>query len=296
MKQLIKDLIALTKPTILMLVIITGATALVIYGIHESNVLDFFIVLFGLYCTGGAANALNQYFERDIDSQMVRTKTKRPLADKRLNENYALIFIILLATTGVGVFALNFNILSGILSLSTILFYSFFYTLYLKPRTPQNIVIGGAAGAMGPVIAWAAFTGNVDSIIPWSIFAVIFFWTPPHFWALALYSKEDYKQVNYPMMPLAKGDDHTYKLMIFYTVLMLLSSFSVLLYNPDHLFANKPIAIIYSVIATILGYYFSKKVYVSMKSRTEKSQRSLFGYSIVYIFLLCFTLMFDAVV
>ena len=111
-------------------------------------------MLFGLYCTGGSANAFNQYFERNIDSQMERTKTKRPLADKRLNENYALIFTLILGLTGISLFTFYFNILSGMLSLATIIFYSFYYTLYLKPRTPQNIVIGGAAGAMGPVIAW----------------------------------------------------------------------------------------------------------------------------------------------
>jgi protoheme IX farnesyltransferase len=296
MKQLFTDLIALTKPTILMLVVITGATALIIYGVDQSNLFEFVLILFGLYCTGGSANAFNQYFERNVDSKMERTKKKRPLADRRLNEKAALSFTIILGVLGIALFLIYFNVLSGVLAFATIIFYSFYYTLYLKPRTPQNIVIGGAAGAMGPVIAWAAISGDVMSIVPWSIFAVIFFWTPPHFWALALYSKKDYEKVNYPMMPLTKGDEHTYKLMVFYTVLMILSSFSIILYNPQGFLNSPPLALIYSIGATVLGFYFVKRLYFSMQRKTEKSQRSLFGYSIVYIFFLCFTMMIDAVI
>jgi protoheme IX farnesyltransferase len=291
----IKDYIALTKPTILMLVVITGACVLVVNGSYNNDLARFSLVLIGLYAIGGAANALNQYFEREVDAIMARTKEKRPLAAGRISENEALGVIFVLFSLGLGIFYVYFTILSVVLSIFTILFYSFYYTLYLKPRTPQNIVIGGAAGAMGPLIAWAAVTGDLNSIIPWTIFALVFFWTPPHFWALALYLKEDYKKVNYPMMPLVVGDKKTHQLMLFYSIIMVICSFAALIYVPLNTAASS-LTYIYGITCLALGYGFIKKVLLVKKINTEKSQRSLFGYSIIYVFIVCFSMMIDALV
>ena len=286
-----KHYIALTKPTVLILVLLTGAAALTVHGKFNDNPMLFLAVILGLFLVGGSANAFNQYFERDVDSQMKRTKMKRPLANGSLNANQAFYFAVLTGILGISLFTLLFNPLSGLLSLFTIIFYSFFYTLFLKPRTPQNIVIGGAAGAMGPVIAWAAATGTIMSIVPWTIFFLIFFWTPPHFWALALYLKEDYKKVDYPMMPNVRGDQATIRLMLVYSLIMVIVSFALVLYDP----VNKPIDILYTASSAILGSVFIKKVVVLLKNNELKAQKSLFAYSIIYIFVLCFIIMIDAV-
>lgn len=294
-KPTISDYIALTKPTIMLLVLMTGLTALVVEGNVMERPIDVILIMVALYCVGGAANALNQYFERDVDAQMERTREKRPLPSKRLSPNQALVFIIVIGLTGIFIFALQFNSLSVFLSVFTIGFYSFFYTRFLKPRTPQNIVIGGAAGAMGPVIAWAAATGSVMNMVPWALFLIIFFWTPPHFWALALFSKNDYKTVRYPMMPVAKGDVHTHKLMLMYTMLMMIAGFSIMLHNPAGFVDSQPLSLFYSVTSFLLGGYFVYLVWKVMTLNSEKSQKSLFAYSILYIFSICFTIMIDAV-
>ena len=285
----LKHYLALTKPTILFLVIITGATALIINS-KEIGSSQFIYIMIALYLTGGCANALNQYFERDIDSQMERTKMKRPLASKVLSHNRALAFSILIGVLGLYILS-TFNILAMLLGLFTILFYSFFYTLYLKPRTPQNIVIGGIAGSMGPLIAWAAIEGNLFDIAPWSIFFLIFLWTPPHFWALALYLKEDYKKVNYPMMPNVVGDHETVKKMIVYSLLMVMISYSVLMSETVKL--SGIIGLPYIILATLLGAKFIHLAYKIYLDNTTKSQKSLFGYSILYVFMICFSIIID---
>jgi len=190
----LRTYLALTKPTIMVLVVITGATGLVLQQDFTYQPWSALLVLCGLFLTGGSANALNQYFERDLDARMERTSKRRPLPMHRLGPNEALFFAVAIGVAGVLLFGLCFNLLSAALAGGTILFYGLFYTLYLKPRTAQNIVIGGAAGAMAPVIAWAAAAGDL-SLTPWVLFLVIFLWTPPHFWALALYLREDYEAV-----------------------------------------------------------------------------------------------------
>lgn len=269
----------------MLLVLITGATALFLEDSLFARPLHFFLVLLGLYLTGGSANALNQYFERHVDAQMTRTRKRRPLPMKQISPPAALIFSLLLGITGVLIFILFFNWLSALLALGTILFYSLFYTLMLKPNTPQNIVIGGAAGAMGPVIAWAAATGSL-TWTPWLMFLVIFLWTPPHFWALALYCQDDYKTVDYPMMPVVKGSDATLKQMFFYTLALVGISLALILVQSG---------VLYFIIALILGGIFIRKVDLTRKLQTAQAERGLFGYSIVYLFLLFFAMAIDSV-
>src|SRR3990167_3130649 len=201
----------LTKPRISLLFATTGLAALVLEGSLSTS----WILVLAIFLVGGSANSFNQYFERHIDSQMERTAQKRPLPLKKMSPLSALSFSIGIGVIGLGMLFQWGSLLASLLGLFTILFYSFFYTLWLKPRTPYNIVIGGAAGAMGPLIAWAAVTGTL-SWIPLAMFAIVFFWTPPHFWALALCCKEDYAKVALPMLPIVAGEEATRKQIFYY--------------------------------------------------------------------------------
>lgn len=283
----IKSFFALTKPTIMLLVIVTGATALVLEGSLLSHPLEFILALAAIYLTGGSANALNQYFEREIDAKMKRTSGRRPLPLHQIGSIPALIFSVSIGIAGLLIFVLFFNWYSALLSLSTILFYSLFYTLYLKPNTVQNIVIGGAAGAMAPVGAWVAASGSM-AIEPWILFLVIFLWTPPHFWALALVYKDDYRVAQLPMMPVVKGDNSTFRQIIIYSWLLVISSFFMVV--------NANIGIVYIVSAVILGYLFLQKSGRANRVRSEKEIKSLFGYSIIYLFTLFLIIVIDGVV
>ncbi len=265
------------------LVVFTGTTALVIEGSLLGNPVAFLLVLLGLYLSGGSANALNQYFERDIDAKMSRTSRRRPLPMHRISPTKALIFSVAIGAAGVILFAVFFNLLTAALALGTILFYSLFYTLYLKPNTPLNIVVGGVAGAMAPVGAWTAATGSM-AVEPWIMFAIVFFWTPPHFWALALYCKDDYEKVELPMMPVVKGDTETINQIFAYTVVVVGVSLTLIAFAAGWF---------YFVVALVLGGLFIKRAYRVRRERTSKRYRALFGYSIVYLFALFTAMMID---
>ena len=280
---ILNSYLQLTKPTIMLLVLITGATALVLEGSFLTQPLKFLLVLVGLYLTGGCANALNQYFEREVDAKMKRTAKRRPLPQGIISPRSALIFSVSIGVTGVALFWYFFNPLTALLSLGTILFYSLFYTLYLKPNTYQNIVIGGAAGAMAPVGAWTAATGTM-ALMPWSIFLIVFLWTPPHFWALALFCKDDYREVGYPMLPVLKGDDATHNQIFVYSLMLLASSMLPLADGASWFYAGAAVA---------LGVLFMARVLQARKSRAIAHVKRLFGYSIIYLFAICAALMVD---
>jgi heme o synthase len=279
----IGDYFQLTKPRIMLLVVITGATALLIERSLISDPFRFFLVMLALYLTGGSANALNQYFERAIDAKMTRTSNRRPLPQKKISPTGALIFSLGIGVLGVLIFGFVFNWYTAFLSLGTILFYSLIYTLLLKPNTPQNIVIGGIAGAMAPVGAWVAATGEM-SITPWILFAIIFFWTPPHFWALALFYKDDYYKSQLPMMPIVKGNTKTLRQIVVYSAILVASTLALYFEGAGW---------IYLTIATILGLYFMKYAVVAFKTRSEKQYKKLFAYSIIYLFLIFVTVVVD---
>lgn len=279
------------KPEIMLLVLVTGATALVLEGtlvseLEPHGILRFGLVLVGLLLTGGSANAFNMYLEREADALMARTRNRRPLPLGTIRASQALVFAIAIGLGGVTIFAVFFNFLSAALSLATILFYSFFYTLYLKPRTPYNIVIGGAAGSMAPVIAWAAISGRL-SIMPLLLFMIIFLWTPPHFWALALYTRRDYELVKYPMMPLARGDESTKRQMLFYVLALVLFTSACAIVGAG---------MIYALIAVLTGGIFLRKSIYILRAPNSETARGLFGYSIIYLFAIFAGLMLDAVI
>lgn len=279
----VRDYIQLTKPTIMLLVLFTGATALVVQGSLRSDPVRFALVLLGLFLTGGSANALNQVFERKIDARMSRTRSRRPLPLGKLTPKQALIFSIAIGVAGIALFAYFFNWLTALMAFATILFYSLVYTLLLKPNTWRNIVIGGVAGAMAPVGAWAAATGGT-AVTPWLLFLVVFLWTPPHFWALALICKDDYVAAGLPMLPVVKGDDATYRQILMYSLVLVAASFALVTVGADWL---------YIIAALALGGWLLKKVLAAAKLRTPVALRGLFGYSIIYLFALFFVIMLD---
>lgn len=283
----IKLYFQLTKPTIMLLVIVTGATALIMEGSLLNDPVRFILAMIAIYLTGGSANALNQCFEREIDAKMTRTSKRRPLPMHKISTVSAFIFSISIGVLGLLIFGFVFNWYSALLSLGTILFYSLFYTLYLKPNTAQNIVIGGIAGSMAPVGAWVAATGQM-AIEPWLIFLIIFLWTPPHFWALALVYQDDYRMAGLPMMPVVKGVDSTFKQIVFYSWLLVASSFLLLI--------NSNIGMIYFITAMVLGVAFMHKMFKANTLRSDKEIKGLFGYSIVYLFGLFTMLMVDSLI
>ena len=270
----------------MLLVVFTGSAALVLEGSFLHDPWRFFLVIVGLYLTGGSANALNQYFERDIDSQMSRTQRRRPLPLAQITPLNALIFSVSIGLAGVALFAVFFNWLTAFLALGTLLFYSLYYTLWLKPRTFQNIVIGGIAGAMAPVGAWTAATGSM-SLEPWILFAIVFFWTPPHFWALAMVCKDDYEKVGLPMLPVIKGDKVTLDYILYYTIVVVAVSLTLLITS---------FSWIYLIASLILGALFLQKAWYVRRNFQLPLMRKLFGYSIVYLLALFAIIIIDGLV
>lgn len=273
----------LTKPSIGFLVLITAAATVVKEGSLLSDPVRFMLLLIGIYAVSGCANGLNEYFERDTDAVMARTRQRRPLPQALITPGQAFWFAIGIGVAGLTIFAVFFNGLSALLSLGTILFYSFFYTLILKPRTSLNIVIGGAAGAMGPIISWAAITGAL-ALTPWLLFLIIFFWTPAHFWALAICLKDDYAKAGYPMLPNVKGDAETYRQIWFYTIVMVITSF---------LLVFDQAGIVYTIGAGVLGSLFLHKAWRARQVHSVNESWRLFRFSILYLFALFFIFMID---
>lgn len=273
----------LTKPSIMLLVLVTGAVSLVLEGSLLAQPVKFVLVLLGLYLTGGCANAMNQYLEREVDARMTRTKRRRPLPMHKISGAHALGFAVAIGVIGVTIFGVFFNWLTALLSLVTIVFYSFMYTLWLKPTTWQNIVIGGVAGAMAPVGAWTAATG-ATAWTPWLLFAIVFLWTPPHFWSLALFIKDDYAKVGYPMLPVVRGTKATLNQILIYTALLVPVSLAPVLTGSGWL---------YLALALWSGSVFLHKAIVARRSEDVNRIRGLFRYSIVYLFTICAALAVD---
>ena len=282
----VSSYLQLTKPRIVLLVLVTALASLVMEGSLLDRPWQFLLVLCGITMVAGSANAFNQYFERDMDAQMARTRTRRPLPLNQVSPGNALAFAIALGALSVALLFLIANPLSAWLALGTILFYGFGYTLWLKPRTVHNIVIGGAAGAMGPVIAWAAASGGL-ALAPILLFLVIFLWTPPHFWALALCVKEDYRAVRIPMLPLVRGDAETYRQIEIYSVALVALTLAMPFLRTGGL--------IYALLALGLGGVFVWKAVKARRLATVRSAWDVFGFSILYLFVLFLGLIADAI-
>lgn len=216
--SLIRDYIALTKPRIISLLLVTTVAAMFVANPHGLRLSTILWTMLGGYLAAGGAGAMNHYIDRRRDARMKRTST-RPLANGRILPSHGLAFGIVLGILAFFQLWLTTNLLAALLAMTGLFGYVFLYTLWLKPRTPQNIVIGGVAGAIPPLVGWAAATGSLSWGAFWP-FAIIFFWTPPHFWALSLMIKDEYAKTGVPMLPVVKGEPETRRQILIYTVFM----------------------------------------------------------------------------
>lgn len=275
-----RDFVALTKPRVMTLVVFTGLCGLLAAPGHIHPVLAFTAILC-IALGAGAAATLNQWYEADIDAKMKRT-ANRPLPAGRMDRQSALHFGVGLSFFSVLLMGVATNWFAAAVLAVSILFYVFIYTIWLKPRTAQNIVIGGAAGAFPPVIGWAAVTGDV-SALPIALFMLIFFWTPPHFWALALFVKTDYSAAGIPMLPVVAGEVATRRQIWFYTAIMAAAAMA-----PVLLRLTGPIYGTAALLATALFALFSFQVLSRRESDPARMapEKRLFKYSILYLFLL----------
>ena len=278
----VADFWNLLKPRVMSLVIFTGFAGMFLAPTSIHPML-FIISLFAIAAGAGASGAINQWYDSDIDAVMLRTQN-RPIPAGAVEPAEALSFGLIISALSVLVLGLASNWLAAGLLTFTIFFYGVVYTIWLKRSTPQNIVIGGAAGALPPVIGWAAVSGSL-SIEPLLLFAIIFMWTPPHFWALALFRNEDYTRAGVPMMPVVAGEAETRRQILIYAVL--LAPLGVL---PAFIGMS---SLLYGAVAAGLGLNFIRLSRALMRSPDDAAARRLFGFSIVYLFLLFLGLVID---
>jgi len=287
--KIIPELLKLMKPRVMSLVIFTCAVGL----LTAPNSVSFITSALGILIVAvgaGAAGALNMWYEADVDKLMTRT-CLRPIPRGRLKKNQALYFGITLSALSVITLYYFTNLLSASLLLFTILFYVFVYTIWLKRKTPQNIVIGGAAGALPPVIGWTIATNNI-SIEPITFFIIIFLWTPSHFWALSLYKVQDYKKANIPMLPITNGIESTKKNIFVYSLLMLPA-----IVFPYYVGFVGKIFLLSGLVITFYYNYLCYQLYSFKKNKFEiKKAQQIFGYSILYLFLIFVLFLVDKLI
>ena len=276
------DFVSLLKPRVMSLVVFTGFVGLYLAP-GDGNLILQTIAVLCIAIGAGASGAINMWYDRDIDAVMSRTRM-RAIPSGKVTAESALTFGILLAGGSVMVMGLAVNWVAAILLMITISFYVFVYTIWLKRRTPQNIVIGGAAGAFPPMIGWAAVTGTV-SIESMTLFTIIFIWTPPHFWALSLYRSDDYKAAGVPMMPLVHGRYETKKQILLYSIVL----------GPMGImpFWLGTLGAVYGATSLLLGVLFIGAAWRVMRNDSEKNCKQLFGFSIFYLFFLFFAMIVD---
>jgi protoheme IX farnesyltransferase len=271
------DLVTLTKPRIISLLLVTTIAPMFITPAGLPSWSQILWVLLGGYLMAGGANAINMWFDRDIDTRMSRTKL-RPIPAGRISAAFGLAFGVALGLAAFAVFWYRVNQLSAWLALAGLLFYVFIYTMWLKRTSPQNIVIGGAAGAFPPLVGWAAMTGRLDLAAVY-LFAIIFYWTPPHFWALALIKQADYAKAGIPMMPVVRGEARTKYEMLVYTLMLLPLTIMPTLFGALGLF--------YGVAAVILG---ARLLWYCIRLLRERSITpvawQMYRYSLLYLALL----------
>lgn len=284
--QILQSYYQLTKPRIILLLLITTAGGMWIAAEGQVNPKLLLITLLSGACAAGAANAINCLYDRDIDYVMERTR-HRPLPSGRVQPRDALVFAIVLTLLSFTLLAIFANLLSACLAMSGIVFYVLIYTHWLKRHSTQNIVIGGAAGAIPPLVGWSAVTGDL-SWAAWVLFAIIFLWTPPHFWALAVLIREDYAKVGVPMLPVVEGNESTARQIFYYTLVLV--PVTLLLVYPLHVMGA-----VYALIALLLGGLFVQKAWQLIKAPSDlQVARSVFKYSILYLMLLCAGMALDS--
>jgi protoheme IX farnesyltransferase len=281
-RQVVSDYLEMTKPKVQSLLLFTTVTTMYVAGDPSIGLVA--LTCLGGYLSAGGAGAVNHWYDRDIDASMART-ANRPVASGRVSPNAALIYGISLAALACVVLTVGVNPLAAALSLSGFLGYTLVYTVWLKRSTPQNIVIGGAAGAVPPLVGWAATTGSLS----WTalyLFAIVFYWTPPHFWALSLLMKDEYAKVGVPMMPVVRGEQETRKQILLY---------SILLYAVTQLpFCAGGFGVPYLAASVVLGAVFIAGAGVLYRRADRRSALRLYLFSLAYLALLFGAMVVDA--
>jgi protoheme IX farnesyltransferase len=282
-RQTITDYVALTKPKIISLLLVTTWGAMMVAQRGFPSPWLVLLTLIGGALSSGGAGAVNHFIDRDIDTEMGRTKG-RPVVTGRIAPWQALTFGIALEALSFILLAVAVNLLTALLALGGYLFYVVIYTLWLKRSTPQNIVIGGAAGAFPPLVGWAAVTNHLSAgaVV---LFAIVFFWTPPHFWALALLIRGDYARAKVPMLPVVRGVEETRKQIMIYSVIMVATTLLLLVTGTS--------GVIYLVLALALGAKFLWDAVQLLREQTQKAARRLYLYSLLYLALLFLAMVID---
>jgi protoheme IX farnesyltransferase len=273
-RQVVADYVTLTKPRVQLLLLLTTVAAMEVAGSPSVGLI--LLTLLGGALSAGGAGAINHWYDRDIDLQMARTAT-RPVPSGRVSPRAALVFGIVLCALSFAELSLAVNMTAALLALSGFLGYVFVYTLWLKRSTPQNIVIGGAAGAVPPLVGWAAVTGSLDPAA-FYLFAIVFYWTPPHFWALSLLMKDEYAKVEIPMLPVVRGEDETRRQIVLYSVLLVALTFLP--------FAGRLFDGLYAVSAAVLGAIFLTLAFRLQRRPDRRAALRLYLYSLLYLALL----------
>ena len=280
--SVLQDLVMLTKPRIISLLLVTTVAPMFVAG--NPTWLLVLVVLLGGYLMAGGANAVNMYLDRDIDTRMSRTRS-RPIPSGRMGPRAVLAFGVALATAATFLLARFTNTLTAALALAGFYFYVFVYTRWLKRSTPQNIVIGGAAGAFPPLVGWAAMTGSLDLTAAY-LFLIVFYWTPPHFWALALLKQVDYGRAGIPMAPLVWGERETMRQMIWYNVILVALTLLPVSFGA--------FGTIYLVAALVLGgILLAGVIRVSLLTEWTRAAWQVYKFSLLYLALLFVAMVID---
>ncbi len=284
--SVLRDYVALTKPKIISLLLVTAAGGMFLAEQGLPSLMTLAWVWIGGALASGGANAINQHLDRDIDREMLRTQS-RPVAGERVSPRYAMAFGVGLNVAAFALLTTLVNPLAAVITLAASLFYVFVYTLWLKRTTPHNIVIGGAAGAAPPMVGWVAVTGSLDLPAVY-LFAIIFFWTPPHFWALSLLIEKDYQQAGVPMLPVVSSRSQTTLHVFLY---------SIALTGLTLMFALMPhVGLIYLASAAALGGPFIWLAWRLWREDTRSRAKAAYLYSLAYLALLFVAIMVDSVV
>jgi protoheme IX farnesyltransferase len=281
-RQVVADYFELTKPRVQLLLLLTTVTTMYVAG--DPPVWLVAVTVLGGYLSAGGAGAVNHWYDRDIDAAMKRTAS-RPVPSGRVSPGAALGFGLVLQALSFALLAGAVNLLAALLALAGFLWYTLVYTIWLKRRTPQNIVIGGAAGAVPPLVGWAAVTGGLDPVAPY-LFAIVFFWTPPHFWALSLLMKDEYAAVHVPMMPVVHGEAETRRQVLLYAVLLMALTLLPVAFGF--------FGIVYAVCAAALGGAFVVRAFDLYRQADRASALRAYLFSLLYLALLFGAMVLDA--
>jgi protoheme IX farnesyltransferase len=280
-RRLVADYVTLTKPRVQLLLLLTTVATMLVAGSPSVGLI--LLTLLGGALSAGGAGAVNHWYDRDVDALMARTAT-RPVPSGRVTPQAALTFGIVLAALSFAELSLTVNLLAACLALSGFLGYVFVYTLWLKRSTPQNIVIGGAAGAVPPLVGWAAVTGSLDPAALY-LFAIVFYWTPPHFWALSLLMKDEYAKVGIPMLPVVRGEEETRRQITLYSALLVAVT---LLPFAGQLFGG-----VYAAAAGLLGVAFMTLAIRLQRRPDRRAALRLYLFSLLYLALLFTAMVVD---